>query len=200
VTTLIDLKTTALIVVDVQTGFDEPGWGPRNNPGCEANVAALISAWRHRQAPMVFVRHDSRIPGSPLAPSAPGNRFKHVVSGEPDLLVTKHVHSAFSGSPSLDAWLRSRALSDVAVCGITTNHCCDTTARTASDLGYQVLFVLDATHAFDQLGPDGVVTPAEDVYRMTGASLATRAKQMPASFGVQGPGERPMASGSIPMT
>jgi nicotinamidase-related amidase len=135
------------------------------------SVAALISAWRHRRAPMVFVRHDSKTSGSPLAPDTLGNGFKDVVSGEPDVLVTKRVHSAFSGSPDLDAWLRSGAVSDVAICGITTNHCCDTMARAASDLGYRVLFVLDATHAFDQLGPDGSVIRADDVYRMTGASL-----------------------------
>jgi len=33
----------ALIVVDVQRGFDDAGyWGRRNNPSCESNVAALI--------------------------------------------------------------------------------------------------------------------------------------------------------------
>ena len=32
---------TALIVVDVQRGFDDASyWGRRNNPDCERNVAA----------------------------------------------------------------------------------------------------------------------------------------------------------------
>ena len=77
----------ALVVVDVQRGMEDPFWGPRNNPACESNVAALIDDWRRRGEPLVFVRHDSREPGSPLAPGQPGNAFKDVVAGEPDLLV-----------------------------------------------------------------------------------------------------------------
>ena len=35
--------STALIVVDVQKGFDDAAyWGPRNNPDCEINVFNLI--------------------------------------------------------------------------------------------------------------------------------------------------------------
>ncbi len=124
-------RPTALVVVDVQNGFDDPSWGDRNNPECEANVARLIDAWRTRSWPIVFVRHDSVVVGSPLRPGSPGNDFKGVVSGEPDLLVTKSVHSAFLGDPDLDSWLREHNLAGVAVCGIQTNMCCETTARQA---------------------------------------------------------------------
>ena len=105
----------ALIVVDVQRAFDDPWWGTRNNPACEENVAALIDAWRRRGEPIVFVRHDSTTPGSPLAPDHPGNAFKDVVTGEPDLLVTKHVNSSFLGDPPLDPWLRGRGIGAIAV-------------------------------------------------------------------------------------
>ncbi len=160
----------ALVVVDVQVGFDDPGWGRRDNPDCEANVAALISAWRDRGWPLVFVRHDSK-EQSPLAPGLPGNQFKPEVVGPPDLLVAKTVHSAFYGRPDLDAWLQQQGVRRVAVCGITTDHCCSTTARMAGDLGYGTLFVLDATHCFDRSLPDGSVIPAEEVARVSAASL-----------------------------
>jgi len=163
--------TEALIVVDVQQAFHDPVWGTRNNPACEENVAVLIEAWRRRGEPVVFVRHDSVEPGSPLAPGTPGNALQEVVTGEPDLLVTKSVNSSFLGDPPLDPWLRERGIGAIAVCGIQTNMCCETTARMGGNLGYDVRFVLDATHTFDLRGPDGEVIPADLLARVTAANL-----------------------------
>jgi nicotinamidase-related amidase len=169
---MTDLDNTALLVIDVQRAFDDTEyWGERNNPDCEANVAALIDAWREARRPLVYVRHDSEEPGSPLAPGEPGNAFKDVVSGEPDLLVTKRVNSAFYGDPDLHAWLRRRGIGSIAVCGITTNHCVETTARMGANLGYDVLFALDATHTFDRTGPDGERLRADELARATATSL-----------------------------
>ena len=161
----------ALIVVDVQRGFDDPAWGARNNPACEDNVARLIDAYRRRGEPLVFVRHDSHEAGSPLAPGTPGNEFQDVVAGEPDLLVTKHVNSSFLGDPPLDPWLRERGIDRIAICGIQTNMCCETTARMGGNLGYDVRFVLDATHTFDLTAPDGSVLKADLLAQVTAANL-----------------------------
>jgi nicotinamidase-related amidase len=171
-TTAEAIKDTALVVVDVQRGFDDPSWGRRSNPACEKNVGRLIAHWRELSAPVVFVRHDSRSPESPLSPRRPGNPFKPVIAGEPDLFVRKQVHSAFFGTPDLDGWLREHGLSGVAVCGIQTNFCCETTARMAANLGYDLTFVLDATHTFDLPTPDGGRIAAEDLERATAANLA----------------------------
>jgi nicotinamidase-related amidase len=158
-----------LLVIDVQKAFDDAAhWGARNNPACEANVAALIAGW---DGPRVYVRHDSDEPGSPLAPDHPGNAFKDVVTGEPDLLVTKQTNSAFYGDPDLHAWLQARGATELAICGITTNHCVETTARMAGNLGYDVKLVLDATHTFDREGPDGTVMTADELARATATSL-----------------------------
>lgn len=159
------------MVVDVQRGFDDPSWGPRDNPGCEANVARLITTWRERAWPIVFVRHDSSEARSTLAPGRTGNGFKDVVTGEPDLLVSKHVNSAFYGEPDLDAWLREAGLDAIVVAGITTNHCCETTARMGGNLGYRVLFCLDATHTFDRAALGGAVIPAAELARVTATNL-----------------------------
>lgn len=167
----MELTNTALIVVDVQAGFDEPGWGPRNNPDCEANIATLITAWREARRPIVFVRHDSVTEGSPLQPDRPGNAFKDVVHGEPDLLVTKNVNSAFFGEPDLHGWLHDRGVIGVAVTGIQTNYCCETTARMAGNLGYDTLFVLDATHTFDLPAHGGGTIAADELARVTASNL-----------------------------
>ena len=65
----------ALIVIDVQRGFDDPVWGDRDNPACEANIGALIEHWRALDRPIVFVRHDSDEPGSSLAPGQPATEI-----------------------------------------------------------------------------------------------------------------------------
>jgi nicotinamidase-related amidase len=167
-----DLERTALVVVDVQQGFDDAAyWGRRNNPGCEANVALLLQEWRRHGRPVVLVRHDSDTAGSPLAAGSPGNALKPEVAVEPDLLVTKRVNSSFHGTPDLDAWLRSRDLDGLVVCGITTNHCCETTARVGGNLGHRVLFALDATATFDRAAPDGSVVLADELARVTATNL-----------------------------
>ena len=162
----------ALLVVDVQKGMAEASyWGPRNNPACEDNIAALIRAWRERGQPVVFVRHDSLLPGSPLRRGEPGNALQEVVSGEPDLLVTKSVGSAFHGEPDLAGWLRATGVEGVVVCGIQTNMCCETTARVAASLGFDVRFALDATHTFDVSDRDGATITADELARVTAANI-----------------------------
>ena len=165
-------SSVALIVIDVQEAFnDATYWGPRNNPNCEKNISTLIDAWRENGQPIVFVRHDSTDLKSPLRLDSPGNTFKSCITGFPDLLVTKTVNSAFYGEPSLHEWLERRGIDEIAICGITTNHCCETTARMGGNLGYRVSFILDATHTFDRVAIDGIDIPADDLARVTGANL-----------------------------
>lgn len=165
-------RPSALLVVDVQRGFaDSAYWGPRNNPNCEANISRLLGAWRERGWPVVFVRHESILPNSPLRVDSPGNPLQEVLTGEPDLLISKSVNSAFHGTPDLEAWLTERDIDEIVVCGITTNHCCETTARVGSNLGFKVWFPLDATHTFDRTSPDGEVIPADLLAQVTATNL-----------------------------
>lgn len=160
-----------MVLVDVQRGFDDSSWGPRNNPACEANIAALLAHWQKRQRPVVFVRHNSKEPGSPLAGGTPGNQFKDVISGQPDLLVTKTVNSAFYGEPDLHEWLQHSSITALVIAGITTNHCCETTARMAGNLGYDTVFALDATHTFARTSPDGRTLDAGTLALATATNL-----------------------------
>ena len=130
-------------------------------------MSGELARWQRAGEPIVLVRHDSEEPGSPLAVGQPGNEFQDVVPPEADLLVTKEVHSAFHGEPDLAAWLCERGIGEVAICGIQTNMCCETTARVADDLGFGMTFVLDATHTFDLPGMS-----ADELARATAATLA----------------------------
>ncbi|WP_216659054.1 isochorismatase family protein [Nocardioides sp. zg-1230] len=96
---LADLDRLALLLVDVQRAFDDADyWGPRNNPHCEQNIASLLAEWRAHHRPVVFVRHNSTDPHSPLRPGQPGNDFKDVVNGTPDLPSPSRSTPAFTAS------------------------------------------------------------------------------------------------------
>ncbi|HQR25443.1 MAG TPA: cysteine hydrolase family protein [Nocardioides sp.] len=160
-----------MVVVDVQMGFEDPRWGPRNNPQADSNIAALIGGFARARLPIVYVRHDSDDPDSPLHPGRPGNALKPYLTAEPALVVSKNVNSSFHGTPDLNAWLQAHDIAGIVIAGITTNHCCETTARIGGNLGYQVWYALDATHTFDRTGPDGTVMTADELAHATAVNL-----------------------------
>jgi nicotinamidase-related amidase len=161
----------ALIIIDVQQGFDETGWGRRNNSDAEANIAQLLAAWRQSGRPVFHVQHMSDEPNSPLRPGQPGNEFKPMVrplAGEP--VIQKTVNSAFIGT-DLDQQLRASDINTLVMTGLITDHCVSTTARMAGNMGYNTYVVADATATFDRVGPDGSFFLAQDIHAISLASL-----------------------------
>ncbi|MDQ3579415.1 MAG: cysteine hydrolase [Actinomycetota bacterium] len=164
--------TTALLMIDVQRAFDEAYWGIRNNPDAETNMKALLDGWARANQPIVLVRHDATVPGSALAPGAPGNAFKPELDGvRPDLMFAKNVNSAFHGEVDLHAWLTRRGIGAVVLAGIQTNMCVETTARVAGNLGYDTTVAIDATFTFDLEGPQGTVLTADQLAEATAVNL-----------------------------
>ncbi|MEV5489475.1 cysteine hydrolase family protein [Streptomyces bobili] len=171
-------ENAALVVVDVQKGFDEAEfWGRRNNPGADDNIASLIDVWQASGRPVVFVRHDSVKPESPLRAGYAGNGFKAYVEERrgkgagAELFLTKTVNSAFYGTPDLDAWLKAEGVGQFVVAGIQTNMCVETTARMGGNLGYDVVVAYDATYTFDLAGPFGWRRTADEVGQASAVSL-----------------------------
>jgi nicotinamidase-related amidase len=74
------------------------------------------------------------------------------IEGEP--VIVKRVNSAFIGT-DLEMQLRAADIKTLVICGATTNHCVETTARMAGNLGFDARLVRDATWTFDPVGPDG---------------------------------------------
>lgn len=160
----------ALVLIDVQRGFDDPDWGPRNNPAAEQQIAQLLDAWRASDAPIVHVRHRSTR-GGLFLPGSTAFEFKP--EGQPrasEPIVEKTVNSAFIGT-DLEAGLRNGGTRVVALAGFTTDHCCSTTARMAANLGFDTWFVEDAMATFDRRSPDGETFPAALMHRAELASL-----------------------------
>jgi nicotinamidase-related amidase len=156
-----------LLVIDVQEALDDPRRPPRNNPDAEANIARLLAAWRATGRRPVHIRDDPRDPASPFAPGQPGNAIKAIVAPLPDeWLIAKHVHSAFIGT-DLEARLHGAGITTLVVTGLVANHCVESTARMAGNLGFDTYVVGDATASFDGTGPDGTHYAANAIHAMT---------------------------------
>jgi nicotinamidase-related amidase len=164
-------KDAALIIIDVQKGFDESVWGDRNNLNAEENIATLLEAWRRTGRPIFHIKHISRLPNSPLRPGQPGNEIKDKVKPKRrEPVITKSVNSAFIGT-NLEKRLRKQGLNTIILVGLTTDHCVSTTARMAGNLGFRCYVVADATATFERKGYDGRKYAADEIHQTALASL-----------------------------
>jgi nicotinamidase-related amidase len=138
--------TSALIVIDVQESFrQQPEWAAISNPGIVAQVNQLVRAARARGDLVVWVLHAEAGSGTVFDPASGCVRLIDGLAAQPgEPVITKTSHNAFT-TTNLQQILTSRAIGDVVVCGIRTEQCCETTARVASDFGFNVTFVTDAT-------------------------------------------------------
>jgi nicotinamidase-related amidase len=181
----------ALLVIDVQQGFDAPYWGARNNPQAENNIALLLDFWRRTGRPVFHVKHNSRLPQSPLHPSKPGNAYKDFAAprpGEPSF--GKDVNSAFIGT-ELEARLRQHGIDALVIVGFTSPHCISTSTRMAANLGFQTKVVMDATAAYAGRGPDGKSIDADAMHYHALAALNGEFAEIVTSedlLGADGPG------------
>ncbi|KPK04046.1 MAG: isochorismatase [Anaerolineae bacterium SG8_19] len=165
------MRKTALLVIDVQKGLDDPSLGKRNNPDAEANIALLLSEWRKHELPVIHIRHCSVEPNSPLRPELPGNEFKEEAQPLPgEKQFSKSVNSAFIGT-GLEKYLQEHDISSLVIVGLTTDHCVSASTRMAADLGFDVTLISDATAAHEREGYDGVLYSADDIHKINLVSL-----------------------------
>jgi nicotinamidase-related amidase len=161
----VPLQQSALLVIDAQESFTvRPRWARRANHAFEANVSALVDAYRAAGLPIFYFLHTDG--DAEFAIGSPHLRlmdFLAPLAGEPVLL--KDTRNCFT-STTLQARLVSLGVRRLAITGIQLEQCCETTARVAADLGYAVDFVVDATNTFpipnadvpgEELGVDAVI-------------------------------------------
>lgn len=167
------MNKSALILIDIQKGFDEIHfWGDhRNNYVAEENAGELLKFWRMKKLPVFHVKHCSKNPDSKLAEGQSGNDFKDEVSPlSGEAVIRKNVNSAFIGTP-LKEMLDLAKIDTVVIAGLTTDHCVSTTVRMAANLGYKTYVVEDATATFNRKDLNGEDFSAETVHRTALASL-----------------------------
>jgi nicotinamidase-related amidase len=180
--------TNALIVIDVQESFRQrPLWATLNNPALIGNVRRLVEAARAGGEVVVWVLHAE--PGSGGLFDPANGHVRVVDELEPakdEVVVTKTSHNAFT-TTNLQQLLTAAGVGSVTVCGLRTEQCVETTARVASDFGYEVTYLTDATGTFpiphwdapadqtvEELLADPRTLAAADVVARTEYALAGR--------------------------
>ncbi|MDB5663435.1 MAG: cysteine hydrolase [Sphingomonas bacterium] len=169
VLTTIDPARTAHLVIDLQNGFLEPGAlveVPAAR-GIVANVNRVSRALRAAGGLNVFLRFTTADDPADWAvmkrrggagAAAHAETFKRGAHGwalwpeldvgEGDLMVDKLRFGAFiPGTCDLDQMLRARGIDTLIITGTLSNCCCESTARDAMQLDYNVIFVPDANAA-----------------------------------------------------
>ncbi|KAI0506843.1 isochorismatase [Xylaria bambusicola] len=127
--------TSALLLIDIQQGFNDPSYKGRSTPDFEVNIAKLLAAFRAADnAHVIHVAHHSRSEASALHPSKPGVHFMEYAAPRPGELVrSKDVNSAFVGT-DLESVIKKLGVQRLVVAGLTTGHCVSTSVRMASNL------------------------------------------------------------------
>ncbi|WP_044365923.1 cysteine hydrolase family protein [Streptomyces natalensis] len=137
---------TALLVIDVQESFRQrESWQHASDPEVAGQVAKLTDFARDRGDLVVWVLHSEPGTGTVFDPALGHVRLIEPLAardGEPVLVKTSH--NAFT-TTNLQQILTERGIRSLVTCGIRTEQCVETTTRLASDLGYAVTFVVDAT-------------------------------------------------------
>lgn len=159
------MKKTALLLIDIQESFrHRPYWSEAELPEFLATNRRLIEGAQALGLPIVRILHSD-------GPELADNAFA-LASGRVTPLAElarydaaaqfiKHRHSALVGT-GLPIWLHSQGIQRLIVSGIRTEQCCETTTRHASDEGWSVDFVTEATLTFAMTHASGaVLSPAE---------------------------------------
>lgn len=180
--------TRALIVIDVQESFRaRPLWETISDPKIAEQANRLVQLARRAGDLVVWVLHSEPGSGDVFDPALGHVRLMDELEraeGEPLLLKTSH--NAFT-TTNLQQLLTEHGVRELTVCGIRTEQCVETTTRVASDFGYQVTFVTDATatnpiphrdapadQTVAELLADPRTLPADEIIRRTEYALAYR--------------------------
>jgi len=168
---------TCLIVIDAQESFrHRPYFDERALAPYLARQNALIRGCVAAGLPVLRVLHHDgpELASNPFALASGHVRpLDGLADFEPAATFLKQRHSALVGT-GLDVWLTRNGIGRLIVSGIRTEQCCETTTRHASDLGWQVDYVTEATLTFDMVQPDGRPLPAADIMARTATVLQDR--------------------------
>jgi nicotinamidase-related amidase len=155
---------TALLIIDIQNDYF-PGGSMELVGALEAGNHArrALAAFRERSLPVVHIQHVAIHPGATFfLPNTPGMEIHPCVAPKAgEVIIQKHYANAFRETTLLEH-LRERGINRLAIVGMMTHMCIDTSVRAAADLGFECLLAHDACATKAQ-SFGGVTAPAESV-------------------------------------
>ena len=164
---------TALLVIDVQESFRaRPYWQTDDLPAFVTNTQSVINECRKRGIPVLQVFHqEAGDATNPFSRASGLVKTLKELDVSPAAVFYKEVHSALfahgEGGISLEQWLRDHGVEEVLVTGIRTEQCCETTTRHASDSGFKVRYVTDATLTFAMKSRSGRTFSPQEIRERT---------------------------------
>jgi nicotinamidase-related amidase len=168
---------SCLLVIDAQESFRQrPYFTDRDFAAYVQAQNELIEGAQRHGVPIVRIFH---VDGPKTAANSFAMESGHVRPLQelreysPAATFHKSRHSALVGT-GLDVWLTQNGVQRIVVSGIRTEQCCETTTRHASDLGFSVDYVTDATLTFDMKNEDGSTLTASDIKTRTATVLKDR--------------------------
>ncbi len=166
------MSDTALLVIDVQESFRHaPYWSDADLAPFAGHLQALIDGAAAQGMPVLQVFHTA--PAGHFSPASGHVRTLAPIAIQPDAVFHKTKHSALVGT-GLDTWLTQHGVRRLIVSGIRTEQCCETTTRHASDRGWAVDYVTEATLTFAMTAADGRRYGPDDIKARTELVLAGR--------------------------
>jgi nicotinamidase-related amidase len=156
----LDPRTTALVLIDLQSGILGRKLAPISADELVARGKALAEEFRAARAPVVLVNVVPKLDGlerqvdepTPLPKTLPPG-FADLAPGlarPGDILITKPTWGAFFGT-DLDSELKRRGVSTIVLGGVATHIGVEATARQAWELGYELVIARDITTS---MGPE----------------------------------------------
>ena len=167
----VTVRNTALIVVDMQNIWVHPR-GARYLPMSEdivPPIQELLRFCRSNGVPVIYLHttkrkdladagifadikpqtHDADDEWSNFEGTPGAEIYEPVKPAPSDVLVKKFRYSGFYGT-QLENLLRALGRDTIAVTGVATNVCCDSTARDGAMRDFRVLFLADCSASFSQ--------------------------------------------------
>ena len=161
----------ALLLIDVQQAFNDPKWGPRNNPTAEEKMQQILTECRKNHWTIIHIQHVSQSPDSVFYEQGTGFAIKEIVAPQTgEKIIHKQVNSAFIGT-DLDDYLNEQKIDTLAIVGLTIPHCVSTTTRMSGNLGYRTYLIADATAAFGMNDHHGNFIDAQTIHHYSLATL-----------------------------